>query len=53
MSGIAPDRLSLPRMPHNLHVIAWRLVPENEPVTLDYFIHDYVGHMQHHLAQIP
>jgi hypothetical protein len=53
VDAIPRARLSLPRMPHNLHVIAWRLMPENEPATLEYFIGDYVGHLRHHLAQIP
>jgi hypothetical protein len=53
MDGISQDRLSLPRMPHNLHRVGWRLVPEDVPATLGYFIDDYVGHMKHHLAQIP
>ncbi|HEV7388008.1 MAG TPA: DinB family protein [Gemmatimonadaceae bacterium] len=37
---------------HNLDEIAWRPVPRDEPVTLDYFMSDYVGHLKHHLAQI-
>ena len=37
---------------HNLHEIAWRVVPAGEPATLDYFMADYVGHLQHHLRQI-
>lgn len=53
MEGIPHDRLSLPRMPHNLHVVAWRLWPANEPATLAYFMDDYVAHMNHHLSQIP
>jgi hypothetical protein len=24
-----------------------------QPVTLDYFVRDYVAHLKHHLAQIP
>lgn len=37
---------------HNLHEIAWQTVPAGEPATLDYFMRDYVGHLQHHLRQI-
>lgn len=37
---------------HNLHQIAWQAVPEDEPATLDYFMRDYVGHLEHHLSQI-
>ena len=42
-----------PRARHNLHEIAWKTVPESEPTTLEYFLRDYVGHLEHHLAQIP
>jgi len=41
-----------PRARHNLHEIAWRSVPQSEPATLDYFMRDYVGHLEHHLGQI-
>jgi hypothetical protein len=37
---------------HNLDEIAWRTVPRTEPMTLDYFMHDYVGHLEHHLRQV-
>lgn len=37
---------------HNLHEIAWQLVPADAPATLDYFMADYVGHLHHHLRQI-
>jgi DinB superfamily len=37
---------------HNLHELAWRPVPADRPATLDYFMRDYVGHLQHHLRQI-
>ena len=37
---------------HNLHEIAWRAVPAMSTATLDYFMSDYVGHLQHHVAQI-
>ncbi len=42
-----------PRVRHNLHQIAWRTVPEDQPTTLEYFMRDYVAHLEHHLAQIP
>ena len=45
------ERLRL-RFPHNLHELAWQTIPESEPTTLDYFMADYVGHLQHHLRQI-
>ena len=40
------------RTKHNLDEVAWKAVPRNEPVTLAYFVRDYVGHLEHHLAQV-
>ena len=37
---------------HSLNKIAWKLVSENEPATLEYMIVDYIGHMKNHLKQI-
>ena len=37
---------------HNLHEMAWHPVPAGEATSLDYFMGDYVGHLQHHLRQI-
>ena len=37
---------------HNLDEIAWQTVPAEEPATLDYFMSDYVRHLEHHLRQI-
>ena len=37
---------------HNLHEIAWQTVPSNTPATLDYFMSDYVAHLEHHVRQI-
>ena len=39
------------RSNHNLHEIAWKTVPPDEPTTLEYFMRDYVGHLKHHLRQ--
>ena len=48
-----PDSIRLQaRERHNLHQIAWQTVPESTAATLDYFMADYVGHLQHHLTQI-
>ena len=38
---------------HNLDEIAWQTVPREESTTLAYFMSDYVGHLKHHLRQIP
>jgi hypothetical protein len=48
----ASDR-ERPRLRHNLDQIAWRPVPREQPATLEYFMRDYVGHLEHHLGQIP
>jgi hypothetical protein len=37
---------------HNLHLRAFRPVPADRPVTLGYFMNDYVEHLAHHLEQI-
>jgi hypothetical protein len=37
---------------HNLHEIAMKPAPKDEPATLDYLMKDYVDHLQHHLRQI-
>ena len=52
VARIPAGELAKPRRQHTLARIAWRPVAEGEPVTLDYFIRDYVGHLRHHLAQI-
>ncbi|MFT4538130.1 MAG: hypothetical protein ACI835_000562 [Planctomycetota bacterium] len=46
------EDLVRPRAMHNLDQIAWETVPRTESVTLAYFMHDYVGHLRHHLKQI-
>lgn len=40
------------RSKHNLHVIASDKLSPHEPVTLDWFMRDYVDHMKKHLGQI-
>jgi hypothetical protein len=49
---ISERDMERPRIDHNLHMIAWRTVSPTTPVTLDYFVNDYVGHLRHHLGQI-
>jgi hypothetical protein len=44
--------LARERTEHNFDRIAWRTVPADLPVTLEYFIRDYIGHLRHHLAQV-
>jgi hypothetical protein len=44
--------LNEPHSKHNFDVIEWKEVEKNVPVTLEYLINDYLGHMKHHLKQI-
>jgi hypothetical protein len=52
VSRIPPEQLTISRQDHNLDRIAWKPVPRNQAVTLEYFIRDYVDHLKHHLTQI-
>jgi hypothetical protein len=52
MAAIPEEIRMRPRVRHNLNEIAWREVPATEPATLDYFMNDYVDHLEHHLRQI-
>ena len=49
---IPSDIASRQRTHHNLDQIAWQTVATDKPVTLEYFVRDYVGHLKHHLSQI-
>ena len=40
------------RAVHNLDERAFRAVPRDRAVSLDYFMSDYVDHLEHHLAQV-
>ena len=40
------------RHKHNLHELASEDISVNEPVTLDFFMRDYVDHLKKHLSQI-
>jgi hypothetical protein len=49
----APESVRMkPRQPHNLHQLAWQPIPQDRPATLDYFMRDYVAHLEHHLRQV-
>lgn len=52
IEAIPPKIRSRGRIRHNLHEVAFRTIPASEPTTLEYFIQDYVVHLEHHLAQI-
>lgn len=53
MAAVPPAVRDRPVVDHNFDQIAWRTVPAGQATTLDYFMADYVGHLEHHLAQIP
>ena len=47
-----PERVRLrEHTRHNLDELAWQPVPRDRPATLDAFMRDYVGHLQHHVRQ--
>jgi hypothetical protein len=52
MSAVPPEKLSTLRRIHNLDEIAFQTVDKSEPATLEFFMRDYVVHLQHHLQQI-
>lgn len=51
-SVMPADVLTKPRYKHNLDEISFVGVDPGEPSTIEYFIRDYVDHLQHHLDQI-
>ncbi|HYE16484.1 MAG TPA: DinB family protein [Pyrinomonadaceae bacterium] len=51
-ANVPEEKLKLPRREHTLNSIAFNLVPETEPATLEYLIRDYLAHLKHHLGQI-
>ncbi|MGH9370756.1 MAG: DinB family protein [Vicinamibacterales bacterium] len=49
-----PESIRLkPHARHNFDRLAFNTVPADVPATLDYFMDDYVRHLEHHLRQIP
>ena len=52
MMSIPADARARRHTRHNLDRVAWRAVSATQPVTLDYFMEDYVGHLEHHLRQV-
>jgi hypothetical protein len=52
MSRIPEETRVKLRYKHNLHQLASEALKESEPVTLDWFMRDYVDHMKKHLGQI-
>jgi DinB superfamily len=52
MTHASKEKLTTPCTLHTLPEIAFKTVPQAEPVTLEYLMKDYVDHLKHHLNQI-
>jgi hypothetical protein len=52
MAAIPGALRTMPRIRHNLDRVAFRTISASEPATLEFFMHDYVVHLEHHLRQI-
>lgn len=52
VSSISEEKLKQPCRQHTLHKIAFVLLDESEPATLEYLVLDYIVHLKHHLRQI-
>ncbi|GAC1418009.1 MAG: DinB family protein [Gemmatimonadaceae bacterium] len=52
MEAVPKDERIRLRARHNLDELAWKPVPPELPATLDYFMSDYVAHLEHHLRQV-
>lgn len=52
MRHAAKEKMNTPCTLHTLQEIAFKTVPQSEPVTLEYLMKDYVDHLNHHLDQI-
>ena len=52
VARIPDEAMTRVRTKHNLDETAWKTVPRTQPVTLEYFVRDYVAHLKHHLGRI-
>ena len=52
MAHADKEKMNTPCTLHALQEIAFKTVPQSEPVTLEYLMQDYVVHLKHHLNQI-
>jgi hypothetical protein len=52
MAAVPSEIRLAPHTRHNLDVVAFVRPSADQPVTLDYFMDDYVAHLKHHLRQI-
>jgi DinB superfamily len=51
MATASADAVVRLRERHNLDQLAWKPVSASAPVTLEFFMRDYVDHLKHHLQQ--
>jgi hypothetical protein len=49
---VPDEKRHLLRPKHNLHQIAMYRIPTDQPATLEYFMLDYVQHLEGHIKQI-
>ncbi len=52
ISLIPTEILEQKTQDHNLHLVAFKKVPEGVESSLSYFITDYICHMEHHIKQV-
>jgi hypothetical protein len=52
MAHATPEKMNTPCTLHTLQEIAFKTVPQAQPVTLEFLMKDYVDHLKHHLSQI-
>ncbi|HEV7645133.1 MAG TPA: DinB family protein [Pyrinomonadaceae bacterium] len=52
MENTPEDVRTTPRVKHNLYQTALFGIPADEPATLEYFMLDYIKHLEQHLGQI-
>lgn len=52
MASVPEEIRTRAQVRHNLDRVAWQTLPPSHPATLDYFMSDYVGHLEHHLRQV-
>ena len=52
MEAVPEEQRRRPRPVHNLDEIAWQPVARDREATLEYFMGDYVGHLEHHLVEL-
>jgi hypothetical protein len=53
VDSMSDDTLLRPRAAHNLQEIGWHPPSGDEPATLAHIVRDYIGHLRHHLGQMP